>query len=77
MNYLDTGIRSASNTDSGEQDEVFDGEVSAHLGNPGPDGSAADPTVVRRTRLRASEPGHRVAQTVPCGRSRDIQIGAN
>jgi hypothetical protein len=32
---LDSGIRPASDTGSGEPDEVVVGEVSAHLGNPG------------------------------------------
>jgi hypothetical protein len=31
---LDTGIRTESNSDLGEPDEVVDGEVNAHLGNP-------------------------------------------
>ena len=35
-NYpLDTGIRPASNTCSGEPGMITDGEVNAHLGNPG------------------------------------------
>jgi hypothetical protein len=34
---LDTGIRQASNIDLEESDEVVDGEVIAHTGNPGSD----------------------------------------
>lgn len=36
---LDRGIRPASNTGSGDPSEVADGEVKAHLGNPGLDHS--------------------------------------
>ena len=32
---LDRGIRPESNTSSGDPSEVADGEVKAHLGNPG------------------------------------------
>ncbi len=32
---LDAGIRPASNTCSGDPGEVAEGEVNAHLGNPG------------------------------------------
>ena len=35
MDPLDTGIRPACNSDSGEPDEVMDDEVIAHLGNSG------------------------------------------
>ena len=34
---LDTGIRPASNTCSGEPGMIADGQVNAHLGNPGLD----------------------------------------
>src|SRR3954470_13107791 len=59
---LDRGIRPASNAGSGDPSEVADGEVKAHLGNPGcydPSDAPAprtQVTVPSRTRFEKGSP---------------------
>src|SRR3954462_2541285 len=72
---LDRGIRPASNASSGDPSEVADGEVKAHLGNPGlitPFGLRLRFVTTKPTRGNNSPACHSILATTRRARSHDF-----